>query len=192
MRTRYFIYGIIILLLILFNSSCKRGRGKIILTQQIQYDVNIKSPDSDMDWWVQNIERPERVSFIKMLLFAAYSGKIKAYDAYFNTPLTVKQLKSIGNSVDSVTLQRPYPPYEYYDTIVKRQLDINQITRIRFLEKWYINKKTFEINKKIIGIAPIIKNYNTQGNFRGYMPLFWLYFDNKYPKKLLQDSNFTK
>lgn len=178
---------ILIIISTLFFYSCKTNtknkENEIIITKRIQYDVNIKSPDVDFDWWVQNIEGQDRENFVRKIISAAYKGKVKAYDACFNTPLTLDQLKAIENYTDTVTLQRSYSPYKEYDTIIGHQINLNQITRIRFLEEWYFQENDIVINKKVIGIAPMIKKYSEEGNFRGYMPLFWLYFDKAYPEK---------
>lgn len=179
--------SILIIISALFFYSCKtntqKKENKNIITKRIQYDVNIKSPDVDFDWWVQNIEGQDRENFVKKIISAAYSGKVKTYDACFNTPLSVDQVRAIENYSDTVTLQRSYSPYEEYDTIIGHQINLNQITRIRFLEEWYFEENKYEVKKKVLGIAPMIKKYNEEGVFRGYMPLFWIYFDKDYPAK---------
>jgi len=45
-----------------------------------------------------------------------------------------------------------------------------------------MNEKTMEINKKVIGMAPLAKNYDENGTFRGFLPLFWFYFEEGYPE----------
>jgi hypothetical protein len=142
--------------------------------------VDIKSPDPEYDWWVQNIEGSKREMFIRKLIDAAYSGKLRIYN-YFNEPLTVEEVRSIGNRTDTVTFQREYPPYDFYDTVIRQQLELRDITRIRFLEEWSMDDKTLEFSKKIVGIAPIIRKYDENGDLRGYMPLFWVYLDESYP-----------
>ena len=163
-------------------TSCKDNtdKSKTVITERIQYDVNIKSPDPDYDRWVQNIDRLKREAFVNMIMDAAYSGKIQAYD-YFNNPLTVEQIKSIGVDTIYKTLTRDYPPYDEYDTVIISKFELKDITKIRFLEEWYIDEDNLEIEKKITGIAPIIKKYDQNGNLLGFQPLFWLYLDKNYP-----------
>jgi len=60
-------------------------------------------------------------------------------------------------------------------------LNSDDITKVRFLEEWYIDNNKFDIEKRIVGIVPLIENYNEAGEFRGYAPLFWIYLDEKYP-----------
>lgn len=173
-----------LLLMIPFLFSCgKKGEEKKLVTERIQYDVTIKSPDPDFDWWVQNLEGSKREAFIKNILNAAYSGKLKAYDIFHN-PLSVNDVKAIGNRADTVTGTSPNPPYNDTVMVLTQELDLQRITRVRFLEEWRMDENTLEFDKKVLGISPIIESYAENGELRGYMPLFWVYLDKDYPAKL--------
>ncbi|MCP4551796.1 MAG: hypothetical protein GY834_07100 [Bacteroidetes bacterium] len=169
---------IIALIIFLFSvfmlHSCTRLKSKTVLTQKIQYDVSIKSPNPDYDWWVQNIERPQREKFILNLIESAYNGKIKVFD-YFNKPLSTNEVKSIGVDTTYRTLTRDFPPYAEFDTIIVSRFEISDITKIRFLEEWFLDEKTFVIDKKVIGIAPLVDKFDANGNFLGLQLLFWIY-----------------
>lgn len=168
---------------ILFFSCNNKKNDKKLITERIQYDVNIKSPDPNYDWWVQNLEGPNRESFVKSILNAAYKGELKAFDIFHN-PLSVKELKAIGNRTDTITGTSPYPPYNDTIMVIKQELDLQRITRVRFLEEWRMDENTLQFDKKVLGISPIMESYDDQGNLRGYMPLFWIYLDKEYPAKL--------
>ncbi|MBP6977685.1 MAG: hypothetical protein PHD61_00510 [Bacteroidales bacterium] len=162
--------------------SCRHEqKDRILVTDRIQYDVDIKTPDPDYDWWVQNIEGSKREVFIRKVMDAAYQGKVRTY-SYFNEPLSPQQVREIGFRSDTLTFQRAEPPYNFYDTIVEERIHLQDITRFRFLEEWYMDPKTLVISKRVIGVAPIIRNYDQNGELRGYMPLFWIYFDENYPQ----------
>lgn len=189
---RNIIFASVISLFVLAFISCENSEpaeqkesqnDKIVLTELIQYDVFIKSPDQEQAWWVQNIEGRNRAKFVKRILDAANSGDYRLYHYFFNTPLTAEQIDAAFNKTDSVTLQRGYSPYDWYDTIMVNKLDSDDITKVRFLEEWYIDEEKFDVEKKIVGIAPLMENYNEAGDFRGYVPLFWIYLDDKYPIK---------
>ena len=163
--------------------SCNSVKNKKnLVTERIQYDVTIKTPDPEWDWWIQNLEGSKREGFVKAILNAAYSGKVKAYD-YFNKPLTIAEVKAIGNRTDTVFSTSPNPPYNDSTIVVKQELDINKINKVRFLEEWYMDENSLVFEKKILGIAPIIEVHNDDGSLRGYMPLFWVYLDKEYPGK---------
>lgn len=157
----------------IFN-FCTQTGTKRLLTEKIQYDVSIKSPNPDYDWWVQNIERSQREKFTLNLIESAYNGKIKVFD-YFNNSLSIKEVKSIGVDTTYRTLTRDFPPYAEFDTIIISRFEISDITKIRFLEEWFLDEKTFVIEKKVIGIAPLVDKYDANGNFLGLQLLFWIY-----------------
>lgn len=175
------IFIFFLLFLVLYGCTSTEKREAEYITERIQYDVDIKSPDPDFDWWVRNIEGKNRETLVKNILHAAYEGKVEVYD-YFNNPVSPEKVKKIGFRSDTLSFQRPDPPYEIYDTIVEQHLEVNEITRIRFLEEWKMDEKTLLITKRVLGISPLIRNYDENGNFRGYQPLFWVYFDERYPE----------
>ena len=160
-------------------------KNKKVLTERIQYDVFIKSPDPELDWWNQNIEGSKREPFVKSILDLAYSGKVKAYD-YFNKPLTPEEVKKIGNTTDTIYYANPNDPTKMHDTVVKNTLNLNLITKVRFLEEWYMDEKNFNFEKKVVGMMLMQENYDDSLRLRGYSPICWIYFDKNYPAKLKQ------
>ena len=56
-----------LLFLVLLFSACRQNREEII-TKRIQYDVNIKSPDPNYDWWIQNLAGEQREHLVRLLL----------------------------------------------------------------------------------------------------------------------------
>ncbi len=180
MRPILLFYSFLTILLI--SNSCGQ-KQKELVTERIQYDVIIKSPDPEWDWWVQNLEGPKREQFVRNILESAYAGKVKAYD-YFNQPLTPEEVKAIGNGTDTLLGTSPDPPYNDTTIIVQHHLDMSKITRVRFLEEWRMDPDNLSTEKKVLGIAPIMEVFNDDGSHRGYMPLFWVYLDTEYPGKL--------
>lgn len=165
---------------LLFIASCGGGKGEL-LTERVQYDVTVKSPEVDLEWWIQNLEGPKREKLVQAIISAANAGKLKIYDVMSNKPMTIAELKERSSRNELLTLQRPYAPYENYDTIVKKELQLSDITRLRFLEEWYLNEGTGLVTKKVIAICPLVESYTETGELRGYNPLFWLSFEKKFP-----------
>lgn len=166
-----------------FLVSCKQQESKKkLVTERIQYDVQLKSPGPDYPWWVQNLEGPVRESFIKSIISAAYEGKVKAYDVDHKL-LTPAEVKAIENRTDTIIGPSPTPPYNDTTMIIEHHLELDKINRVRFLEEWYMDETTLEMSKKIIGIAPVMESYDENGELRGWLPLFWVYFDKAYPAK---------
>jgi len=187
MRTFVIISGVLMSVFLISACSGKKdeaeNKDKKVLTERIQYDVLIKTPDPDMDWWVQNIEGSKRESFVKTFLDLAYEGKVKAYD-YFNNLLTPEQVKNIDNRIDTVSVPDPQNPVINKNMIVKSKLDMQKITKVRFMEEWSFDEKKMSFDKKVVGLMLMKENYDDKAELRGYSPLFWIYFDNSYPAKL--------
>jgi len=164
----------------LIITSCGPKKGEL-LTERIQYDVTIKTPEVDLEWWIQNLEGPKREKLVQAIITSANAGKLKIYDVMTNKPMTAAELKERSTRNELLTLQRPYSPYENYDTIVKKELQLSDITRLRFLEEWYLNQDNGRITKKVIAICPLVESYTETGELRGFNPLFWLSFEKKFP-----------
>ncbi len=168
------------------NSQASPTDRKI--TERIQYDVPIKNPNNKKDWWINNIEPQLRISFLNKIMSAAYSGKMQIFDP-FKIKMTGEELKSSLNYSDTVRIAQSEPPYEEHDTVIVHKFDINDIHSIRFLEEWKLIPSSLELTKRIIGICPIVNSYNSNNEFRGIRPVFWIYFDPNYPEKLTEILN---
>lgn len=154
------------------------------MTERIQYDVTIKNKDSDADWWVQNIEGRNREVLIADIINAASSGKLKLYDYFSDKELSKEEIALIFKKTDTISVENPNPPYQSHDTVLVRQLKPDDISRIRFMEEWKMDSKTLHFTKEVKGICPLLENYSETGEFRGYQPLFWVFFDKDYPRVL--------
>jgi hypothetical protein len=124
-----------------------------LITKKIQYDVNIKSPDPEWDWWIQNLVGPDREKLVDLIMDGALSGKFQAYD-YFGDSLSPEAIRSMLADTLFLTFKREEPPYDEFDTSVIFKIERKDILRIRFLEEWSINPETFEFQKKSFGHRP--------------------------------------
>lgn len=117
-------------------------------------------------------------SFMQIVMDGLNEGTITAYDISstdeFLVPLTFQEV--IGRQVDTSyqTLQRPYPPYEEYDTIIFTEFDPTKIMRLRIKEDWYFDKQRSQMMVRIIGLCPVMVK-KVDGVERREA-LFWIYF----------------
>jgi hypothetical protein len=162
--------------------SCKQQPKKDIITKKIQYDVNIKSPDADWDWWIQNVVGPDREKLVDMIMDGALSGKFQAYD-YFSDSIVPADIELMLADTFYLTYKRTVPPYDNYDTTVIMKIRKDDIQRIRFLEEWKIDPETMQFEKKIMGIGPVARRIDLQGIER-WQPLFWIYTDKEFIQSL--------
>lgn len=177
MKTGNLLYLLILIGLTL--TSC--GKKGSVLTERIQYDVTITSPERDLEWWVQNLDNNKRVDLVKAVMEAARSGKYKVYDVMTNQELTPEEIEKRGMRRELMTLQRDYPPYEQFDTLVVNKIELSDISRMRFLEEWYLNEDNGKVTKKVLAMCPMLESYTESGELRGHLPLFWISYEKRFP-----------
>ncbi|MCD6112661.1 MAG: gliding motility protein GldN [Bacteroidales bacterium] len=125
-------------------------------------------------------------SLVTIIMDALKEGSITAYDAStptdeFLVPLTYQEIMSRLERIDTVQYTRPYPPYDLYDTIIKKSFYPSDVKRIRIKEDWIFDKQRSQLDVRIIGICPVRDSYTEKGEFRGYDPLFWIYYPEARP-----------
>ncbi|MCK4639529.1 MAG: gliding motility protein GldN, partial [Bacteroidales bacterium] len=84
-------------------------------------------------------------SFMQIIMDALKEGSITAYDISgtdeFLVPLTYQAV--ITSQIDTLhtILNRPYPPYDEYDTVIYSEFDPSKVMRLRIKEDWYFDKQ---------------------------------------------------
>jgi len=109
---------------------------------------------------------------VKENSISAYSGN----EEEFQTKLTAAELTKQLNKVDTQKLTRPYPPYEEYDTVINNSFNTADVYLLRVKEDWFFDKQRSVMDVRIIGLCPIKEELDNNGDFKGYKPLFWVYF----------------
>jgi gliding motility associated protien GldN len=115
-------------------------------------------------------------SFITTVLDALKEGRLQAYDIS-NTdellvPITYNEI--IGRQTDSsyIIMNRPYPPYEEFDTVVYTDFDPTKVMRLRVKEDWYFDSQRSQMLVRIEALCPVmVKERNGQEVTE---PLFWI------------------
>ncbi len=115
-------------------------------------------------------------SFITVVLDALKEGKITAYDISGTDELLVPITYSevIARQTDSSyqIMQRPYPPYEEYDTVIFTEFDPTKVMRLRVKEDWYFDSERSQMLVRIQALCPVmIKERNGEEVTE---PLFWV------------------
>ncbi|MCB0585528.1 MAG: gliding motility protein GldN [Phaeodactylibacter sp.] len=120
---------------------------------------------------------PER-PFFTILMDAAESGEITVYsteDDKFSIPLTPDEVASMGASVDTIATVDPETYEETYQ-IVRNEVNPQDVKRFRIKEIWFFDEETSTLQVRILGIAPLIEEYDDNGNFKYERPMFWVYY----------------
>ncbi|HCC69774.1 MAG TPA: hypothetical protein DEQ09_01270 [Bacteroidales bacterium] len=129
---------------------------RIMVAEDIIYDVIIKIPNPDDPWEVEKLEGYQGNRMISELFNAVYTEKIKAYDYH-----TGKRM-----SPDEVRKAELQPGF-----------DRNNLGKIQFTENWYYNTATMDIEKEIVSVVLGYENREIDGTLIGYMAAFRLNFE---------------
>jgi gliding motility associated protien GldN len=135
----------------------------------------------------------DRKSLIDVLMDGVKDGAITAYskiDDQFTLPSTMSEIETEGGArVDTQRLNRPDPPYDEYDTIVKKDFSRDDVIAYRVKEEWFFDRQRSVMDVRIIGIAPLVYAKDESGNVRADNSkklLCWFYYPEI--RKILHSS----
>lgn len=123
-----------------------------------------------------------RISLFDLIKEGIKSGEITAYDRpllddEFNYPMTLTQTLALLTRIDTVLVQNVNDPSKIDTQYVKMETGSNMITRYWVKEDWFFDKQRSVMEVRIIGLAPLMEKIDQNtGEFRGYQPLFWVYY----------------
>ena len=128
----------------------------------------------------------------QVILEMVTNGEIIAYttaDDEFKKELCVADLRSLLNTKETVTI---LDPETFEETIVEveNKFDYARITHFKIKETWYFDSKYSKLNVRILGIAPMLTEYDDAGNILFEAPLCWLYYPDL-RQKLVQEKVFN-
>lgn len=123
---------------------------------------------------------------IQVLHEAAKNGEITVYDPsvvdadQFKMVMSVDDVKKLGARVDTVMQINPIT-LEEEQVITKNELTWDKIVKYRVKEDWFFDEETSTLMVRVIGVAPIMEDYDASGNYRGDMTMYWLYYPDLRP-----------
>lgn len=118
---------------------------------------------------------------IQILHRAAMAGTINAYDPVvenadqFKKLLTTDQIARIGSRTDTVEIINALTLGTTMQA-VPNPLTWDRITKFKIKEVWFFDTKTSTMQVRILGLAPVMADYDANGNYRGDMTMYWLYY----------------
>ena len=105
----------------------------------------------------------------------AFKGESQGGDDEFTYPLTQAEVAAIGVRNDTIEVQDP-TTLEMVKKAIYEPLKRDNVYQFRIKEDWFIEKQRSVMEPRIIGIAPVIKDVDENGEFRGPKVLYWIYF----------------
>ena len=61
---------------------------------------------------------------------------------------------------------------------INNELTWDKIKKYRVKEVWFFDTKTSSMQVRIIAIAPVMEDYDANGNYRGDMTMYWIPFES--------------
>lgn len=123
---------------------------------------------------------------IQVLHEAAKNGELTVYDPavvdadQFKQVMSVDDVKKLGARVDTVMQINPIT-LEEEQVITKNELTWDKIVKYRVKEDWFFDEETSTLMVRVIGVAPIMEDYDASGNYRGDMTMYWVYYPDLRP-----------
>jgi len=122
----------------------------------------------------------DRKSLFQVIKFGINEGTIKAYgnalfDDEFQDPLT--KTEAINELSEWVTIYREDDFGEIFMDSSQIQVTSYNIKQYWVKEEWFFDRERSIMDVRIIGICPVLEKMEEDGlTFKGYKPLFWIYF----------------
>jgi hypothetical protein len=85
--------------------------------------------------------------------------------------------QKVFNSIDSVRVQAPFTN-EITIQVVQNNIDLKNINEISLVQEWAWDDKRKTLFVRLLGIAPIGRNYNEVGDYLFSRPVFYQRFDD--------------
>lgn len=123
---------------------------------------------------------------IDILHTAASNGDLSVYDMsvldadQFKQKLDVDKVKMIGNSIDTISRINPIT-LQQEEVIQVNEFDPQKVIKYKIKEDWFFDEETSTFQVRIIGIAPVIEAYSTDGNYLGDETMYWVYYPDLRP-----------
>lgn len=112
----------------------------------------------------------------KQLIADVLDGKLKAYDPVSEEVITAEQVRSMFVFTDTIWFEELETGDRSID-ILERDYT-SEFYGLTFKEQWSYDADGSIIERKILGIAPRIPVYSSQGGeLRGYTSAFWVKYE---------------
>lgn len=123
---------------------------------------------------------------IEIIHAAASNGDLTVYDMsvlnadQFKEKLATEKAAAIGNRTDTTTRIDPITmlPEEVY---VNEEFDPAKVIKFKLKEDWFFDEETSTFQVRIIGVAPVIEAYSSDGNYLGDETMYWIYYPDLRP-----------
>ncbi|MCB0540849.1 MAG: gliding motility protein GldN, partial [Bacteroidetes bacterium] len=100
-------------------------------------------------------------------------------DQFLDT-LAVEKVGMIGNSVDTISRINPIT-LQQEEIVQVNEFDPQKVIKYKIKEDWFFDEETSTFQVRILGIAPVIESYSSDGNYLGDETMYWVYYPQLRP-----------
>lgn len=127
-----------------------------------------------------------QLPLIEIIHNAASNGDLRVFDNsvvdsdQFKEVLPTDKAAGIGNRTDTTTVMNPITllPEE---KIVQEEFDPAKVIKYKIKEDWFFDEETSTFQVRILGIAPVIETYSSDGTYLGDETMYWIYYPDLRP-----------
>jgi gliding motility associated protien GldN len=117
--------------------------------------------------------------FVDILLKAVRSGEVTAFeDDRFSTPMGLEAINmQTAGGYDTADRTDINDPSKIIARVVTmKTFDPKTVLKIRVKEEWVFDRESSRMLVRILGISPILTRFHENGQERGSLPMFWIYY----------------
>ena len=128
-------------------------------------------------------------------LFTVIRNHIKAseltvYDAIddeFTVPLNKAAAQTVGDKSEIIYIEDDESG-ELIGQEIENPLYSGDVMRFRIKEEWFFDKQRSVMDVRIIGLCPVIEVMDDNGDYKGELPMYWVYFPEIRPMLARQET----
>lgn len=121
-----------------------------------------------------------RVNLFTTIQCGIADGRLNVYDPNagddFGVPMSSEAALAIGSRVDTLWVPDLNNPDSLVMTIVPTKLDPRNVLEYHMKEIWFFDRQRSVMEVRIVGICPVLYVYDKDGEFKGKMEMYWVYF----------------
>lgn len=147
----------------------------VIWSRRIWREINMKEKFNQPFYYPETPQGSWK-SFMQIILDNLKEGTITAFqDDKFILPITYNEIMKQSERTIKKTLIREGTDVEY-DTSYTETFQPSVVTKLYLKEQWVFDRQRSVLEVRILGICPIKESFTDQGEYRGDIPMFWIYF----------------
>jgi len=119
----------------------------------------------------------DRRSLTQVVYQSVLEGTITPYgtlDDEFTIQLTKAEVEQMTSKVDTEFIENQFGEIE--PVPIKEEFNPGAVKRYRLKEEWFFDNQKSVLEARIIGMCPITEKFDENGEYKGELPLFWIYF----------------